>query len=60
MSKKGNINYWPKKCNLKTQTASFPDQERLLKQVVRLAVLVISNIKIPQMEQWLCLKYVMI
>ena len=33
MSKIGNINYRPDKCNLETQTESFPDQERLLKQV---------------------------
>ena len=28
--------------------------------VVRLAVLVNSNSKIPKMEHWLCVKYVMI
>ena len=47
--------------NLLTKTVSFPDQEKLLKEVVfSLAISMNANIKNPQIKHCPCPKYVVI
>ena len=48
-------------CNLQTKIASFPDQEKLLKEVVfTLAVSINANTKNSQIKHCPCPKYVVI
>ena len=62
ISKIKNIIYRPDTCNLQTKILLFRIMKNHSnkKMEVRLAFFINYNIKIPQVEQCLCLKYVMI